>query len=186
MALQDIFDAITNEASARISDAQSERRTRMKALREDSDRRLALRKKQIADQKTRSMLQIKERAESHARMVRNRTILAKKRECLEKLYEDVLEKLRSLPKDKSESFLKICLSEIHEKGTIHPAEAHRSLLTSLLPDGCTIGTSVAASGGFRFSSRTKEYDFTYEFIVHRLLLPLSEVAVAAALFATAA
>jgi vacuolar-type H+-ATPase subunit E/Vma4 len=182
MALQDIFDAIKAETDERIAAAQAKRDASIQQMRDAAEQFIAQRRRQIAERKEQDMRQIREKAESHARMVRNNTLLAKKQECMEQLYHRVLEDLSNLPLNKTEVLLKKCLSLIGQPGVIYPAKPHEALLAKLLPDGCTTGAAIGASGGFRFSSDTKEYDFTYEFIVNSLILPQSEVQVANELF----
>lgn len=182
MALQDILDAIKAESDERIAAAQAKHDAALRQMRAAAEQFITQKRKQITEQKEQNLRQIKEKAESHARMIRNKTLLAKKQECMEQLYDRVLADLSSLPTDKTEGVLKKCLSFIHERGVIHPAKPHEALLATLLPNGSTMGTPIDASGGFRFSSDTKEYDFTYEFIVHSLILPQSEVKVASELF----
>ena len=182
MALQHILDAIKTEADERIAAAQAKYDAAMNAMRDSANQFITQKRRQITEQKEQNMRQIKERAESHARMLRNNALLTKKQECMEHLYHQVLDDLSNLPKDKTEVILKKCLSLIHEHGVIHPAKPYEAFLAKLLPAGCTMGTAIDSAGGFRFSSAKKDYDFSYEFIVHSLILPQSEVQVASELF----
>lgn len=185
MALQDILDAIKTEADERIATARTQHHANMKAMRDASEQLLARKRQLLKEQKEQKMRHIKEKAESHARMLRNKTLLARKQECMQKLYDQVLKDLVTLPKDKTESLLRQCLSVIKEKGVVYPAAPHEALLKKLLPDGCEMGKPTSASGGFRFASSKKEYDFTYEFMVENIILPQSEVRVAGDLFPSA-
>jgi vacuolar-type H+-ATPase subunit E/Vma4 len=182
MALQHILDAIVAEADRKIDEIQSAHKQRMKEMREQSDRAVTQKKRQINDQLEQRKRQMQEKAASHARMLRSKSLLAKKQECMDSLYANVLEKLSSLPKDKLEVFLKACLERLDGEGTIYPAKPHEAIIKKLAKDRFEIGEPIDALGGFRFESRKIEHDFTFEFIVHSLLRPQTEVAIADDLF----
>jgi|GEM_PF-1791391 len=186
MALTDIFKAITTESETRANAALKAHQEKMKSMHDEAQHFIEQKRQRVEDQKKQKMQQIKEKAQSHARMVRNRTLLAKKRECMDRVYQKVLQDMVLLPADKTEILLQQCVSAIQEIGTFHPAATHEDMLKKLLPPGCKLGKPVAAKGGFLFDSPKKEYDFTYEFLVENLILPKSEVNVAAALFSTTA
>jgi vacuolar-type H+-ATPase subunit E/Vma4 len=182
MALQNILDAIVDDADKRIADLTAAHKQYLKELREDSERRLARKRSQITEQRDQRMRQMKEKTESHARMSRSKALLTRRQEYMDRLYTEALDQLVSLPKDKTEAFLAQCLKQIKGKGTIMPAKAHEAILKKLLPTGCTMGETIDAVGGFRFASDTEEHDFSYEFLIHRLLREKTEVSAAEMLF----
>ncbi len=182
MALNDILDAIVGDADKRIAEATAAHKQFLKELREESERRLSRKRTQIAEQRDQKKRQLKEKTESHARMSYSKAVLARKQEYIDRLYAEAFDALTHLPKDKTETLLEKCLKQIDAKGVIHPAKAHEAMLKKMLPTGCTMGDTIDAAGGFRFVSDTQEHDFTYEFIVHRLLRSATEVDAASALF----
>jgi vacuolar-type H+-ATPase subunit E/Vma4 len=182
MALQDILDSIAADADGRIAEAKAEHKKRMKIMHEESEHAVNQKRFQLIEQRDQKKRQLTEKAESHARMVRTKALLAKKQEYMDKMYADVLAALIALPKDKTEKFLEQCLKHIKGKGTILPAKAHEAMLKKMLPDGCEMGKAIDASGGFKFESEKEEHDFTYEFLVHGLLRPQTEVKLAQDLF----
>lgn len=182
MALQNILDAIVGDADKRIADLTAAHKQFLKELREDSEQRLARKRTQIGEQRDQRMRQMKEKTESHARMSRSKALLKRRQEFMDRLYADALDQMVNLPKDKTEAFLELCLKQITSKGTILPAKSQEAILKKILPSGCTLGDTIDAVGGFRFVSDKEEQDFTYEFLIHRLLREQTEVSAAAMLF----
>ncbi len=185
MALQDILNAIVGDADKRIADLTSSHKQFLKDLREESERSLTRKRSQIAEQRDQRMRQMKEKTESHARMARSKSLLALRQEYMDRLYKDAFDALVALPKDETESFLALCMKQIDAKGTVHAAKAHEAIIKKLLPSGCTLGESIDAAGGFRFVSDKEEHDFTYEFIINRLLRDATELKAVALLFPAA-
>lgn len=182
MALQDILDSIIGEADKRIADATATHRERMKVLREENDRATMRKRTQIGEELEQKKRQLKEKAESHVRMVRNKALIAKKQEYMNDVYGQVLQQLSNMPKDTTEKFLKACLSHVHGKGVLSPSKTHEAFLKNLLPAGCEMGKAISAAGGFIFSSEKEEHNFTFEFLVHDLLKPATEIQAAQLLF----
>jgi vacuolar-type H+-ATPase subunit E/Vma4 len=182
MALQDILQAITHEADERIKSAQSEHKKKLKTMRETHELSVLDAQQRINEQKKRKMIQLKERAESHAHMVARHSLLQKKQELLQDVYAQVVDALTNLPKDKMEAFLKRCLDIIEGKGTIHPAKNSEAILKKLAGDGQKMGEAIDAKGGFRFVGEKQECDFTFEFLVKEVLRHQSETEIAPTLF----
>ena len=175
MALQNILDAIVQEADDHIAALQTNHRQTMRELREASERALAKKKRLIADDKEQRMRRIRERAVAQAQILKSRLMLARKQECMDKLYERVLQDLTHLPHDRTETFLKHCMKHLRGTGVIRPAKAHEEILRKLLSDGMEMGKPIDSIGGFRCSSAKEEHDCTYEFLVHGLLRPLTDI-----------
>lgn len=182
MALQNILDAIVGDADKRIADLTAAHKQFLKDLREQSDRNLERKQLQIAEQRDQKMRQMKEKTESHANMNKSKTLLMHKQVYMDRLYAEALEHLVKLPANKAEAFLGECMKHIHGKGVILSAASQEAVIKKLLPDGVTLGESIKAQGGFRFVSDTAEHDFTYEFLIHRLLRDATEVTVGNLLF----
>ncbi len=184
MALQDILQAIVSDADKRIADLAALHEQSLRALRTEHEDQLARTQARITQDRDQKMRQMKEKAESHARMSKSKALLALKQENMDKLYAEALKALVALPKDKTEQFLSLCLRHIQGTGVICPSVAHEAILQKILPAGCRLGKPIKASGGFRFESDKEEYDCTYEFLVHTLLRQHTEVLAANVLFST--
>jgi vacuolar-type H+-ATPase subunit E/Vma4 len=182
MALQDILDAITADADRQIAGALDAHKLRMKAMREENEREIEAKRTHIGAQKEQKKRLLREKTASYARMTRAAAVTAKKQECMGDLYVEVLKQLTSLPKEKTESFLKKCLERLKGEGTVHPAKSASDFLSKHLPKGCVMGSPVEAQGGFVFVSQKVEQDFTYEFVVEKMLRAQTEVEVAKKLF----
>lgn len=183
MALSDILKAIVEETDSRISEARSEHKKRVKELRERSETEILDIQRSIENQKKQKMAALKSRAESHVEMRARHLSLEEKRKVLDEAYALLLEKLAALPAKEQKAFLERCLKSIPEKGTLHPAPAHKKLLEELADEKkFTIGKPTQASGGFLFSSETQNRDYTYEFLAQHVLRPTTEVSAAHRLF----
>lgn len=182
MSLNHILDSIVADADNRIAELTSAHKQYLKELRQESENKLARKSQQIAEQRDQKMRQLKEKTESHARMSQSKALLARRQEFMDRLYADTFNALVALPKDKTESFLKHCLKQVHGKGVIQPSKAHEAVLKKILPAGCEMGEPITAAGGFRFISDTQEHDFTFEFLIHRLLRDATELKAVTQLF----
>lgn len=105
---------------------------------------------------------------------------------MDRLYSEALNHLVALPANKAEAFLGECMKHIHGKGVVMPAASQEALIKKLLPDGVTLGESIPVAGGFRFVSHTEDHDFSYEFLINRLLRDATEVTAGNLLFPTKA
>jgi len=186
MALQDILAAISHEADARIKQERSTHQKRISVLREESERRIAKLKQNIALQKEERKLQMRRKAEAHIVMIKRNAELQTKRKLLDKIYTAVVERLAGMPEDKVKTLLEKCLKTISQKGDIRPSAAHVNMLKQLASsEQFSIGDAVDVSGGFIFTSEKEERDFTFEHLVSQYLRPKSEVDTASTLFAAA-
>lgn len=183
MALQDILDAITNEADQKIISARSEHQKLLSQMRETAERVQATKRQELAMQKEKKKTQLKMKTEAHASALKRNVILRKKRELLDRLYEKAVDQIISLPDDKIEPVLSSCLKDISVKGTIQPAAKHANLLRKIAPaEQFTIGENTSAKGGFVFISDRQEQDCTIEYLVQEWLRPRTELSVSRKLF----
>ena len=75
------------------------------------------------------------------------------------------------------------LKSIRDEGTVHPASEHEGLLRKLADASrFHLGEPIKAKGGFKFVSKTKEQDCTFEHLVSEVLRPLSELEISQLLF----
>ncbi|HVW66270.1 MAG TPA: hypothetical protein VHA78_00900 [Candidatus Peribacteraceae bacterium] len=183
MALKDILAAIKKEAELRIADASNAHEKRLAELHAAYKSRIAAKKDEIDAATAARKDRMKSRVETHVAVDRRNTVLAKKREMLDAVYDAVLEDLLKLPKAETEQLLGRCLAGITEKGVIHPAPAHAEILKKLAADRFDIGTPADIRGGFIFESSTKEESFSYDRLVQDVLRPATEVDTAQKLFA---
>lgn len=184
MALQDILTAIVQLSDERISKARSAHQRDVSEMREENERKIAKKKQEIAVSKEEKKKQMLTKAQTHASMIKRNAELAAKQRLLDELYDGVVDKLCSLPKDKTEALLKSCLSDLDDQGVIRPAKSHEDLLKALISGtDLTMGDPVDAKGGFVFMSEKEDRDFTFEHLVHTYLRPKTEVDSAHTLFA---
>ncbi|MDA1209025.1 MAG: hypothetical protein O2904_03260 [bacterium] len=181
--LQDILDAITAETDKQITAARSEHQRGLTDLREQSERRLSTRKQEIAVSKEQRKAQFKAKAEAHAESHKRNALLSKKRELLDRVYAKITVDLSKLSDDKAEKLLRACLKKITEKGDIFPSKKHEALLIKIAPsEQFAVKAVTSASGGFLFSSKTQENDFTFDHLVQEWLRPQTELDAAHKLF----
>ena len=183
MALQDILNAITDEADQKITSERSAHQKRLSTMREQSEQRISKRKQEIAIQKEEKRNQMRAKSDAHAQMIERNAGLKKKQELLDNLFTLVTKNLGSCSNEKAEALLKQCIKSIKSKGTIHPSKVHADTLKKIAPsEQFTMGDPVEATGGFVFSSEKEERDFTFEHLVSEYLRPKTEVEIAAELF----
>lgn len=184
MAFEDILSAITQETDRRIAEAKDTHKQRIASMREQSERRLAQRKQEIAAQRGEKEQLMRAKAETHVALQRRNEILHKKRELLDRCYDDVKAALAKQKPAVIEKLLTHFLHNIKDKGDILPAKAHKDVLAKIA-DGkkFTIGKPIDAIGGFVFVSDAQEFDYTFENLIDNDLRPRTEVDVSHALFA---
>ncbi len=183
MALQDILDAIVEEADKQIADARAAHQKELSKMREDSERNLSTKKQETAVQKEQKKNQLKTKAQAHGEAIRRNELLKKKQELLDSLYKKVTKKLCSLPEKEVEPLLRECIKLIKEKGDIFPSEAHENILKKLVPSQqFSMQKPTKAQGGFLFVSKDIEQDFTFEHLVEHALRPATELDSASQLF----
>jgi len=181
--LKDILEAITAETDKQIAAARSEHQRGLTDLREQSERRLSTRKQEIAVSKEQRKGQFKAKAEAHAESHKRNALLSKKRELLDRVYAKVANDLSKIPDDKAEKLLRTCLKKISDKGEIFPSKKHEALLKKIAPsEQFSLKNASDATGGFLFSSKTQEYDCTFEHLVQEWLRPKTELEAAHLLF----
>ncbi|MDD3896267.1 MAG: hypothetical protein PHU04_00260 [Candidatus Peribacteraceae bacterium] len=185
MALSNILAAISAQADEQISQERSLHQKRISLMREESERRIAKRKQEIAGQKEERRKQLHMKAVSHSTMTRRNAELKKKQELLDTLYALVLQKLAALPSQEKEveTLLKKHLQTIKGNGEIRPSKAHETILRHIAPsERFAFGKPIESVGGFLFVSEREEHDCTFEHLVASYLRPQTEVEAAKALF----
>lgn len=183
MALQDILQAISAQADEQIKRERSAHQNRVSQIREESERRNAKNKQNIAAKKEQRKEQMSIKAHAHSTMMQRNAELKKKQELLDSLYGLVTKELAAMPEKDAEELLKSYLKSITINGEIHPSEAHASILKKIAPsEQFTIGTPIKSVGGFIFTSDHEEHDCSFEHLVASYLRPQTEVKAAKALF----
>lgn len=184
MALQDILSAIISQADQQIKEARATHQKNLTKIREQGERTVASKKQEIAAQKEQRKAQLAAKAQNAAAMLKRNAQLNKKQELLDKTYAQVVEELSKLPHEKVEPLIRACLKAIRDEGTIHPAKEHEALLRKLADASrFTLGEPINAKGGFKFISKKKERDCTFEHLVSEVLRPVSELEISQLLFA---
>lgn len=183
MALQDILDAIIAQSDLQITTARSEHQKRVSQLREAAERTQAKKRQDLAAQKEKKKAQLKMKAEAHAEAMKRNTVLRKKRELLDRLYNKATDALASVGDEKIEPLLRAYLKEIPHNGNLHPSEAHAALLKKIAPsEQFSIEKPIKAKGGFLYTSVKTEEDNTFEHRMQEWLRPQTELYISKALF----
>ena len=183
MALQDILAAITADADRKIEQARTEHQKSLTALREESERRIAKRKQEIAVQKQQKINQLTTKAQTHASVYQRNAILTKKKELLDATYASAVEEFCKINDTDAEALLRACLKQIKGKGEIHPSATHEKLLKKICPsEQFTMKSATKAKGGFLFISKETEQDFTFESLIQDIIRPKTELQIANVLF----
>lgn len=186
MALSHIFHAITAEAEAEMQALRLEHAAKMQAEETDQKRAIEHARHAITLKKTDRLRSLRSRAEGHVRMKTRHATLRRKQEILDAIYEKkVLSALRALPSTKTESMLKQWIDSIPEKGTILPSVSQESQIRKICGDRHVIGDVIDVAGGFRYIGPTQDREYTYEFLVHEILRPSTEIALAHKMFGIA-
>jgi len=183
MSFKHLLQSIVTEADQRISDAKKAHMDRMHALEASHDRALDGIKKNAQDRLNERKRSLKEKAESLGRISASKLLLKTKNAEIDAVYDAVLEDLKKLDKAGLESFFKKAL-EMAGEGTIRAAKEHEAILKKIAGKNFEMGETLPKSeGGFIVATATKEWNFTFDFLVHQSLRPLTEIDAANALFA---
>lgn len=183
MALQDILAAITAQADKRITDARTEHQRALTQLREESERRLAKKKQELAVSKQERMKQLENKAHTHALTQKRNLVLSKKKDLLDRTYEEVVTTLCAMNDKDIEPLLRACIQQIKNKGVIYPSAKHADLLKKICPsEQFKMEKPTDAKGGFLFVSDKEEQDFTFEHLVEHVLRPHTELQVSQTIF----
>lgn len=183
MALQDILAAITAQADQRITDARTEHQRSLTQLREESERRIAKKKQELAVTKQERMRQLEAKAHTHALAQKRNAVLSAKKDLLDAVYADAIDELSKLGDKDVEPLLRACVKSISEKGAIHPSKKHAELLKKICPsEQFKMEQPTDSKGGFVFVSDRQEQDFTFEHLVEQNLRPQTELDVSKTIF----
>lgn len=179
MSYQDIITAITDQADREIRQRRTLHDERIRALRARHEAALAALRERMKRQVEMRKVQLRTVASTHISMERRNRLTAAKLQILDEVFSAAAKKIASLPADDSEKILRACLSRIKESGVIRPSRAHAELLKKLVsPDQFRIEEPIDALGGFRFSGKKSEADFTVEALVRGSLRAHKEVDIA--------
>lgn len=182
MALKDILQAITNEAQTRITQASVQHQQALATLRDEHARAMERDLGQIRQRRDQQKHQLRSHAEAQATMLLRHTLLRRKQEHIDAVYEDVIRQFQQLPKEKAAAFIAACMALVEGPGVVHPAAAHAAVVKDCLPKGCVIGETIDARGGFRFVGATRDLDCTIDALVRVILRPATEIVTAQHLF----
>jgi vacuolar-type H+-ATPase subunit E/Vma4 len=182
MALADILHAITAEADHQIAELRAAHDAAASAAGQAHQAALEHTRTVVRQQKDQRLHQMRSRAEGHAAMLTRHTLLRRKQEAIDALYDEVVTGLTKLPKDQATSFLQALLDGLPAGGVVHPTSASAALLKPLLGDRFTLGEVTPGAGGFRYVSARIDSDCTYETLVAEVLRPRTEVDTAHQLF----
>lgn len=183
MSFKHLLQSIAQEADRRIADAKKAHKERMHVLEAAHDRSLESIRKDAQDRLNERKRSLKEKAESLGRISASKLLLKTKNAEIDAVYDAVLEDLKKLDKGALESFFKKAL-DLAGEGAIRAAKQHEAMLKKLAGKEFEMGETLAKSeGGFIVTTPTKEWNFTFDFLVQQSLRPATEIETANALFA---
>ncbi len=183
MTFKHLLQSIVQEADHRVSDAKKAHVDRMQAIQAEHDRKLEAIRKNAQDRLSERKRSLKEKAESLGRISSSKLLLKIKNAEIDSLYDDVLDGLKKADENQLETFFKKSL-EMAGEGTIHASKEHEALLKKLASKGFEMGEALPkGAGGFIVSTPTKEWNFTFDFLVRQSLRPATEIEAATHLFA---
>lgn len=183
MSFKHLLQSIVTEADHKIADAKKAHVDRMHAFEAAHEKALDGIKKNAQDRLNERKKSLKEKAESLGRISASKLLLKTKNAEIEAVYDAVLDGLKNADKAELESFFKKAL-EFAGEGTIRAAKEHEAILKKLAGKNFEMGETLPKSeGGFTVATPTKEWNFTFDFLVQQSLRPSTEVDAAAALFA---
>ena len=162
MALADIITAIIAQADKEISVIQENVTREKSEMKKNADEELAAFESDLKKKTEEKKQQMKKKAETMVKMERRKELLAEKRAALDSVYDEVLNAVQKLPKEKIEKLEDALKKKVQgRKGELIEAKG----------------------GGFLFVSTLTEEDFTFAHLIASDLRPKTEVDIAAKLFA---
>lgn len=183
MSFKHLLQSIVTEADRRVADAEKAHLDAMHALEAAHDKALESIRANAQDRLSERKRSLREKAESLGRISASKLLLKTKNAEIDAVYHAVLAELKKSDKAELESFFRKAL-ELAGEGTIRASKEHEAMLKKIAGKGFEMGETLPKSdGGFTVSTPTKEWDFTFDFLVCQSLRPATEVEAAAALFA---
>ncbi len=183
MALADILQAITAEASAQVQSLKEAGQARAKELKTQQTAALKDFRAKAQREREARVHRLRALCESQAAMKARHELLLRKQEHLAAVYDGVLEALLALPDAEVKNLLSGFIKQLPEGGTIRPSVQHAALLKTLAKD-YKLGDEIEAKGGFQYVGPREDRDYSFAFIVQEMLRPQTEINTANSLFAT--
>lgn len=186
MALTDIIQKILDDAHAAVKTKHEN------ALKEAADiernakeeaGKIKERYQQEADQKGQEM---ERKIQALAKTERKNLFLNKKRALLEKVFNEAKKELAKMSeKELEEIFIKFLTQIEDKKGTIYPAKNHLEIIKKALKTtnkDYEIGEAMDFAGGFLFTGKDTEMDYSFDSIIEKNVRPQVELKIAQTLF----
>lgn len=185
MHLKHLLQSIVQEADQRIADENKSHADRMDGLKAAHEKKLESIRKNAQDRLNERKRSLREKAESFGRITSSKLLLKTKNAEIDAVYDAVLTELKSLSGEDLKKFFKACLAQMgDETGTIRAAPQHESVAKEVAGSAFKMGDALPkSSGGFMVSTPKREWNFTFDFLVHQALRPATEISTAAELFA---
>ncbi|MFN3301509.1 MAG: V-type ATP synthase subunit E [Patescibacteria group bacterium] len=185
MALDDILKKIEKETKEKIKKIKEEANLEIKKIEEKYQKEIEKKKNQILDQ-------VKEETEKKIKhhqikvlLETKNLILSKKQEILEKVYQEVLDRLSKLSDEEYLKLILILINKCPEDGQIIPAKNREKITQKAILESkkkITLSKeSLPIKGGFIFSSKKLEIDNSFENLI-KIIREKTEIEVAKILF----
>lgn len=175
MSLEAIKQEITAAAEKEAATIMAEAEAESKKILAAAETEVASYQEELLEKAHREAEAIKERGQAAARLEENRKLLALKQTIINRLYAEVLEKIKNLSQEEYEKLLRAALTNLKElKGTFVPvvgrqAYSHQVLKDLDLEQHFKFSEhSLDSAGGFLLKGKTFDIEATFETHLNRM------------------
>lgn len=169
MALKDIINTICDEAKKKAKIIKDEVAKKIKELEEEYKAKAKEEEEKVLDEAKRDEERILDEAKFEARLSAKNTLLAKKQELIDKVFEVALDKLATLSEDKYSKLLVSLLkqsSELEGRVEVVPVKGKEKITEEAIKgvkrDFVLSTQTTDKKGGFILRSEDIEIDNTFE------------------------
>ena len=175
MSLEAIKQEITAAAEKEAATIMAEAEAESKKILAAAETEVASYQEELLEKAHQEAEAIKERGQAAARLEENRKLLALKQTIINRLYAEVLEKIKNLSQEEYEKLLRAALTNLKElKGTFVPvvgrqASSHQVLKDLDLEQHFKFSEhSLDSAGGFLLKGKTFDIEATFETHLNRM------------------
>jgi V/A-type H+-transporting ATPase subunit E len=186
MALADILNKIASDTESEALQLEKKTDQEIAELEKQTQREIAQKQEQIDKDANEKIKLTKMKIDNLAQSKRKNIFLNQKRKLIERVYEEAKDKIANLPDSELEPLFSKAISHINApSGEIIPAQKHLSLIQKALEKaGKSFKLAAGANftGGFIFTSKEFDVDFTFDTIVDKVVAPKLELRLVELLF----
>jgi vacuolar-type H+-ATPase subunit E/Vma4 len=158
--VEDILERGKREASRIIQKAEKE----ASELRREAEMRAEEIRREKEKETERMIREIRKREIPSAELEAKKLILDTEKRALDKVYQEVLRKLSSLPRERNERILHKILRIVGKSEKIYCRDEDKEVI---LKEGLDFGGAISCAGGILVESSDYTIDYRYETILER-------------------